>query len=145
MKSLAKKRRDTALLIVGAAAGTGAASSAPTVSVEIPKQFAIGAADLVLCAGIYRIYFDQEIESDDIWRLITEAGLVTAAGIGAGYVGVKLTEGVVAEVLNWVPVIGWGLSGLITASVTATVGCGWWYLCDSTVRGESTVLTQPAN
>jgi len=48
--------------------------------------------------------------------------------------GVKATEAILAEVLNWVPVIGWVTSGAITASVTLTVGALWWWGCDTALR-----------
>jgi len=132
--SLAAKRRKALWLIVGGATATGTASSLPTPVIEIPEQLAIGAADLALCAGIYQIYYDRPMDTASATALFAELGLVTAAGVGAGYTGVKLTEGILAEVLNWVPFIGWGLSAVITGSVTASVGCAFWYLCDVAVR-----------
>jgi hypothetical protein len=64
------------------------------------------------------------------------------ASAATPYGGVKLTEGLLAEVLNFVPVIGWLASGLITASVTATVGVLWCWACDSALRrGTTPVMT----
>jgi hypothetical protein len=56
----------------------------------------------------------------------TEAGLVISIGGGLAYGGVKLTETILAEVLNFVPVVGGLMSGIVTSSVTLTVGLLWW-------------------
>ena len=48
--------------------------------------------------------------------------------------------------LNFVPALGWMVSGLVTASVTATVACAWWLFCDYKYRGKTSPLlaAQPA-
>jgi hypothetical protein len=92
-------------------------------------------------ASIYNIYFDDDIDVDGVREMLIEAGLVTAIGGGLAYGGVKATEAILAEMLNWVPVIGWITSGAITASVTLTVGALWWWGCDTALRGG----TSPVN
>jgi hypothetical protein len=137
---LRKKRKKVLYALLGAAATTGVASGTPTPGLEAPKQAAIAIGDVVLMASIYNIYFDDDIDADGIKDMLIEAGLVAAIGGGLAYGGVKATEAILAEVLNWVPVIGWVLSGVITASVTLTVGALWCWGCDNALReGKSPV------
>jgi hypothetical protein len=119
---LNKKRKKVLYALLGGAATTGVASGTPTPGLEAPKQAAIAIGDVVLMAGIYNIYFDDDMSVEGVKDMLLEAGLVTAVGGGLAYGGVKVTEAILAEVLNWVPVIGWVTSGVITASVTLTVG-----------------------
>jgi hypothetical protein len=58
------------------------------------------------------------------------------------YGGIKLTEAGLAEVLNFVPGFGWLLSGLITASVTASVASLWWWYCDRQARAGTVPLVR---
>ena len=133
-ESLFKRRKKTLWIVLGAAGACGSASSAPTAGLEIPKQAAVGLGDMVLLASIYNVYFEEEPGQDRMIEMLKEAGVVLAVGGGFAYGSVKLTEAVLAEVLNFVPVVGWLVSGAITASVTATVGALWWWACDQALR-----------
>lgn len=139
--SLMKKRRKALWLIVPAATITGGASGAPTPGLEIPKQAAVSATDIALLAGIYNVYFDEEIAPASMVEVLKETGILIAVGGSIVYGGVKLTEAGLAEVLNFVPGFGWLISGLITASVTATVATLWWWYCDRQARSGLTPLT----
>ena len=72
--------------------------------------------------------------------MLSDAGLKLVAGGAIAYAGVKTTEGLVAEVLNFVPGLGWMVSGLVTAAVTSTVAGAWWLYCDSKYRDTTTLL-----
>lgn len=151
MRELSRKRKKSLYALLGGAATAGVASGTPTPGFEAPKQAAIAIGDIVIMAGIYNIYFDDDIEIDGVKNMLLEAGLVTAVGGGLAYGGVKVTEAILSEVLNWVPVIGWVTSGAITASVTLTVGAIWLWACDTALRrGKSPVtvikqaLAQPS-
>jgi uncharacterized protein (DUF697 family) len=141
---LMRKRWKTLALIVPAAAITGTASGAPTPGFEIPKQMAaVSTADIKLMAQIYKVYFGEDITTANMTELLTEAGLLVAVGGSMVYSGVKFSEAAIAEVLNFVPGAGWIASGLITASVTATVATLWWWYCDRQTRYGRTRLTGP--
>jgi hypothetical protein len=131
---LYKKRRNALRVLLGAAATTGAASAAPTPGLEGPKQASIAIGDVVLMASIYNVYFDDDIGIETVKDMLTELGFVAAVSGGLAYGGVKATEAILSEVLNWVPVIGWIVSGVITASVTLTVGVLWLWACDTAMR-----------
>jgi hypothetical protein len=66
--------------------------------------------------------------------MLLEMGLVAAVGGAVVYGSIKATEGVIHEVLNWIPVIGWAAKGVITGSVTLTVGALWTWACDAALR-----------
>ena len=72
--------------------------------------------------------------------LLTEYGVIVAVGGVLAYGGVKATEALLGEVLNFIPLAGWAISATITASVTATVGLAWLLLCDNLVSEGRTVL-----
>jgi hypothetical protein len=135
-----KKRKKSLSALLGGAAATGTGSATPTPGLEAPKQAAIAVADVALMASVYTIYFDEDIGVQGVKDMLMEMGLVITVGGGLAYGGVKATEALLSEVLNWVPVIGWVTSGVITASVTLTVGCLWLWACDTAFRrGRSPV------
>lgn len=74
-------------------------------------------------------------------ELLKDAGALIAVGGSVVYASVKLTEAGLAEVLNFVPGFGWLVSGLITASVTATVAVLWWWYCDYHARSGAIPFT----
>jgi len=131
------KKRNNALsaLLIGAA-GTGAGSATPTPGLEAPKQAVIAVADLALMARIYDIYFDADIGAEEVARMLMQTGLVITVAGGLAYGTVKVTEALSSEVLNWVPGVGWIISGTITASVTLTVGSLWLWKCDTAFRQD---------
>lgn len=132
--SLARRRRKALWTVVRAAGTTGAASTAPTTGLEIPKQAAVGLTDLVMLGTLYSVYFDEQPDQAQMTEMLTEAGVVLAAAGGLAYTSVKFTEATLAEILNFVPLVGWLASGAITASVTTTVGLLWLWGCDSAYR-----------
>jgi hypothetical protein len=129
-----KKRRKALWTLVAGAGSTGASVVIPTPGFEVPKQVVVATADLALLALIYGIYFDEDIEVDSVRKMLIEMSLVATAGGVAVYAGIKVTEGVIHEVLNWVPVVGWVAKGVITGSVTLTVGALWAWACDAALR-----------
>jgi hypothetical protein len=139
--SLYSKRRKALWILTVGAGGTGFSSAIPTPSLEAPKQAAIALADIGLMAGIYTVYFDEDVGVDTIKDMLIEAGLIVSAGGGMAYGTIKATEAVMAEVLNWIPVIGWVISGTITASVTLSAGALWWWACDTAYRGGKSPVT----
>jgi hypothetical protein len=131
---LSKKRRKALWALLGGAGTTGASAVVPTPGLEIPKQAVIGAADAVLLASIYNIYYEESIESQEVKGMLLEMGLVGSASVVTAYASVKAAEGMIHEVLNWFPGLGWIAKGLITGSVTSSVGTLWLVACDAGVR-----------
>jgi hypothetical protein len=137
---LYKKRKDALSTLLIGAAGTGAGSATPTPGLEAPKQAAIAVTDFALMAGIYNIYFDEDIGAKEVARALIQMGLAIPVAGGLAYGATKTTEALLSEMLNCIPGVGWIISGTITASVTLTVGSLWLWMCDSTFRqGKSPV------
>lgn len=134
MQELSRKRRKALWALIGGAGTTGASVVIPTPGWEIPKQAVVAIADLAILAEIYYIYFDENIGPERIKDMLLEMGLVGASGGTIAYTSVKITEGIIHEVLNWVPVIGWIAKGVITGSVTLTVAALWLWACDAALR-----------
>jgi hypothetical protein len=140
-KSLSQRRAEALERVLGVIGAVGILSGAPTPTLEAPKQAVITIGDALLLKSIYEVYFDDVPDGEEPFReMLSDAGLKLLAGGAVAYVGVKASEGVVAEVLNFIPGLGWLLSGLVTASVTATVACAWWKYCDSRYRSQADPL-----
>lgn len=130
-KSLSKKRMETVLCIVSFAAGTGTGAVVPTPGFELPKQAVIAAGDLAMCVAIYRIWYDVRLSTDEMREMLLDAGFLAVAGGTLVYGGVKLTEGLVHELLNFLGPLGFGIKGLITGSVSGLVGLSFWGICET--------------
>jgi hypothetical protein len=136
---LQKKRRKALRVLVSGAGTTGAAAAIPTPTLEVPKHAAITVGDIALMESIYNIYFNEgdsgkRIGVDGVTTMLIEAGVVTATTSGLAYAGAKVTMAILAEILNWLPVIGWITSGVITSSTTLAAGALWWWGCDSALQ-----------
>jgi hypothetical protein len=126
-----EKRVKTAAAITTAALAMGGGSGTPTPMLELPKQAVIAVGDLALCVAIYAIWFDVRISTDAMRGLLLDAGIATVAAGTLVYGGVKVTEGLLAEGLNLLGPLGWGVKAAITGSVTGVVGITFWMLCES--------------
>jgi len=130
---LAKKRSDAFVVIVAAAAATGTANAVPTPTIEVVKQFAIATADTVMCMQIGKVYFQDVLTDWNLGKTLRALG-----GVGAGalltYGGVKLADGLAAEVLNWAPPVGWIASACTAALSTCAVGLIFWLASDRATR-----------
>jgi hypothetical protein len=135
-QQLTKKRKKALWALVGGAGTTGASVVIPTPGWEVPKQAVVATADIVTLAGIYNIYFDEDIGVQGVKDMLLEMGLVVTTGGAVAYGSIKVTEGIIHEVLNWIPVIGWVAKGVITGSVTLTVGTLWLWVCDTALRQD---------
>jgi hypothetical protein len=71
---LMNKRRKALWLIVPVAALTGGTSGTPTPGLEFPKQVAVSAADIALLAGIYNVYFEEDVSPKDMPELSSKLG-----------------------------------------------------------------------
>jgi len=137
---LNEKRRNALWALVGGAGTTGVSAVIPTPGWEVPKQAVVATTDLATLAAIYKIYSDKNIGVEGVRDMLLEMGFVFTAGGAVAYGSVKAAEGIIHEVLNWIPVIGWVAKGVITGSVTLTVGLLWLWACDAGLRrGKSPV------
>jgi len=138
---LVKRRRKALWALVPGAAVTGFTSWLPVPGGEGAKQAAVVFADTGVMAAIYEAYFDERIGRDRVWEMLRDMGVVVAVGGTLAYMGVKVSEAIFAEALNFIPVAGWALSGTITSSVTLTAGSWWLWSCDKAFReGKTPVM-----
>ncbi len=141
-RSLAKKRRKAIGILLAAAGGTGAVSAAPTPGLELGKPVIVGLADALVFSNIYQVYFDEELDEESLRSMLQQTGVAVAVGGGVAYVSIKLTEGLLAEILNFFPLVGWAISGAITASMTVTFGALWAVFCDRAVRNGTSATAE---
>ena len=102
----------------------------------------MGVADALVFSQIYQAYFDEELDEESLKDLLVQTGIALAVGGGLAYISIKLTEGLITEVLNFIPIVGWAVSGTITASVTLTFGTLWAIASDHAVRNGTSPVTE---
>lgn len=134
MSNLNDKRIRAVITIAGMSATSGALTSAPTPLAEIPKQVTVGVADIAMCLLIWRIYFKKELSDKSLFAILSGAGLMALAAGGVGWVITKGVSGLLNEFGNLLGPIGWGLSGIVSVSSTATLGIAWMAYCDKRYR-----------
>jgi hypothetical protein len=123
------KRRMKALIAIGTqSAISGGAAAIPTPAVETVKHIALAGNELLLCANIYQIYYEEKITTERIGELLKGAGILAAVAGGLVFVSTKGVQILLHEISN----IIWPISTVITVpiatSVTALVGltCMLW-------------------
>jgi len=127
-KSL-NKRRMKALIAIGTqSAISGGAAAIPTPAVETVKHIALAGTELLLCANIYQIYYEEKITTERIEELLKDAGILAAVAGGLVFVSTKGVQVLLHEISNFVWPIGIIITVPIAISVTAMVGltCMLW-------------------
>lgn len=122
MTSLNEKRIQATMLVVGAVITNSAASAIPTPMFETHKHMALSGVEIGLCVGIYNIYFHKKLTKAQMKQFLTKEGIAVSSGGGLAFVATKAGHSAVAEMLNYVPVVGWGIKAVLSGSITATVG-----------------------
>ncbi len=130
MGVLTKKRTNSALAVLAASGAGGFGTFAPTPSIELHKQVLIGSADIAMCVGIWKIYFDEEIGEKSVLEMLRNAGFIAVAAGGTGWVIARIGTGVLGEIANWFGPPGWILSGAVAFSGTAALGAAFIVCCD---------------
>ncbi|MCC5664395.1 hypothetical protein LC653_10815 [Nostoc sp. CHAB 5784] len=131
-KELETKRRRAVFALVSAALATGFASAVPTFTVEVPKQLTLMAADVALCGVIYEIYFGDKtkLTEEKLMDLLNEATTLGFLSSVAAYAGVKITQGMFDELMDFAGPSGWLLSGSLTGSQTFVIGLVCLRICE---------------
>lgn len=131
MSNLGKKRLDTISTIVTCALGNASVSAAPTPGAELPKQFLLTAADVLMYSRIWKLYFEEELSNKSVVEMLTELGLVSAVGFGTGYVVSKVTTAVLKEITNWTGPLAWFVTATLAGSLSGLFGTAWALYCDN--------------
>ena len=125
-----KKRIEAVLAIAGYAASGGAVSALPSPGVEVPKQFALTAADIGMYTLIWKIYFEEELSHKNLLEILAELGMVTIGAIGTAYIVGKVSTAILSEINDWLGPVGWGVKAAIAGSLSSLFGLAWMLYCD---------------
>jgi hypothetical protein len=130
VSSLGKKRLEVALAIAGYAVGGGTAAAVPTPCMEVPKQIVLTASDIAMYTTIWKLYFEEDLLHKGLLEMLAEVGLVTVAATGTAYLVAKGSTAILHEITDWAGPMGWGVSAVISGSLTGVFGALWALYCD---------------
>ena len=122
---LQKMRYDSLLKITRTMGGVALSGAVPTPSLELAKQLGISITDAWMCFDIYRTYFGKDLSKQDLARMLQTTGVIVLGGGIAGYVGIRLAQAVLAEILEQVPIANSIVTGIAFGSSTFVIGLAW--------------------
>ena len=122
---LQKMRYDALLKITRTMGGAALSGAVPTPTLELAKQLGISIADAWMCFDIYRTYFGRELSKQDLARMFQTTGVIVLGGGIAGYVGIRLAQAVLGEILEQLPIANAIITGIAFGSSTLIVGLAW--------------------
>ncbi len=122
---LQKMRYDSLLKITRTMGGAALSGAVPTPTLELAKQLGISIADAWMCFDIYRTYFGKDLNKQDLARMFQTTGLIVLGGGVAGYIGIRLAQAILAEILEQVPIANSIITGFAFGSSTFIVGLAW--------------------
>ena len=122
---LQKMRYDALLKILQTMGGAALTGAVPTPTLELAKQLGISVADAWMCFDIYKTYFEKELTRQDLGRMLQTAGVIILGGGIAGYVGIRLAQALLNEILEEIPIANTIISGIAFGSSTLIIGMAW--------------------
>lgn len=122
---LQKKRYSSFLKIAQTAGGAALTGAVPDPTLDIAKQLGISIADAWMCLGIYRDYFDQELSQQDLGSMMQTSGVIILGGGLVGYLGIRLAQTILSEILEAIPVANSIITAIAFGSSTFIVGFAW--------------------
>ena len=122
---LQKMRYDALFKILRTMGGAALTGAAPTPTLELAKQLGISVADAWMCFDIYKTYFEKELTRQDLGRMLQTAGVIILGGGIAGYVGIRLAQALLKEILEEIPIANTIISGIAFGSSTLIIGMAW--------------------
>lgn len=135
-KSLDQKRLDAMLRITQNVIGTSLAGAVPLPAMEVSKMIGIAAADAWMFLDVYRLYFNESPTSEQLSDMLQKAGMIVVTGGVVSYATLRISQGILGGILNFVPVGGWVLSGVLTGSSSLIAGIFWTGLVESYYLSE---------
>ncbi len=124
-EDLQKKRYNSFLRITQTAGGAALSGSVPGPTLEVAKQLGLSIADAWLCLSIYRNYFDKELSQQELGRMLQTSGVVILGGGLAGYLGIRLAQAILSEILEALPIANSIITAIAFGSSTFIVGFAW--------------------
>ena len=122
---LQKKRYEALVKITQTMGGAALTGAVPGPSLELAKQLGISIADAWMCLEIYRKYFDDELSAQDLTRMLQTTGVVILGGGLAGYIGIRLAQALLQEILETIPIANAIITALAFGSTTLIIGVAW--------------------
>ena len=122
---LQKMRYDSLIKITRTMGGAALSGAVPTPTLELAKQLGISIADAWMCFDIYKTYFGKDLSKQDLARMLQTTGVIVLGGGIAGYVGIRLAQALLSEILEHVPIANSLITGIAFGSSTLIVGLAW--------------------
>jgi len=122
---LQKMRYDSLLKIMRTMGGAALSGAVPTPTLELAKQLGISIADAWMCFDIYRSYFGKDMSKQDLQSMLQTTAVVVLGGGIAGYVGIRLAQAVLSEILEQAPIANSLITGIAFGSSTLIIGLAW--------------------
>ena len=122
---LQKMRYDSLIKITRTMGGAALSGAVPTPTLELAKQLGISIADAWMCFDIYKTYFGKDLSKQDLQRMLQTTAVVVLGGGIAGYVGIRLAQAVLSEILEQVPIANSLVTGIAFGSSTFIIGLAW--------------------
>ena len=122
---LQKKRYDCLLKITRTMGGVALSGAVPTPTLELAKQLGISITDAWLCLDIYRTYFGKDLTKGDLARMFQTSAVVLLGGGIAGYVGIRLAQAALSEILDQIPIANSLITAIAFGSSTLIIGLAW--------------------
>ena len=119
------KRYEAFVKITQTVGGAALTSAVPGPTLELAKQLGISIADAWMCLDIYRKYFDQDLSRQDLARMMQTTGVVVLGGGIAGYVGIRLAQAALSEILENIPIANSIITAIAFGSSTFIIGLAW--------------------
>ena len=125
VKVLQQKRYDAVMGIIRTSGGATLTGAVPTPTLEVAKQLGISVADAWMCFDIYRNYFGEELSQQDLARMLQTSGEIVLGGGLVGYVGIRLAQALLAEILEEIPIANSIITAVAFGCSTFLVGLAW--------------------
>jgi hypothetical protein len=122
---LDRKRTDGLLRIAQNTVGTSLATAVPTPALELTKSIGIAAADAWMFYDIYKIYFNERLSAQRLKEMLGNAGIIIFSGGVVSYGAFRVSQSLLNEMFNALPVVGWIASGAITGASSLALGMAW--------------------
>ena len=123
--NLEKMRYDSLLKITRTMGGAALSGAVPTPTLELAKQLGISIADAWMCFDIYKTYFGKELSKRDLAKMLQTTGVIVLGGGIAGYVGIRLAQALLSEILEQIPIANSIITGIAFGSSTFIIGLAW--------------------
>jgi hypothetical protein len=129
---MASKKRQAMWIVLQQASVSGGIAAMPTPGLEVGKHaLLLSVNEIAMCVRIATVYAGRKVSEEDVKQLLIDGGVAFATGGGLAFLATQAGRGILNEILNFIPIIGWGIKALIAGSLTAIVGATFIGIADS--------------